>query len=152
MNENFLTTLQSKLLLFYTGKSRSASKILMREDFKLREHDTQIQNNLHEVQEMAYKIREFLHLQDLEGFGRLMDVHWKKKIARNSLVTYPEIDKAYQNALSAGAFGGKLVGAGGGGFLLLVADKVDPVRQVMKSSGFTEVEFRFDFQGTTRIA
>jgi D-glycero-alpha-D-manno-heptose-7-phosphate kinase len=151
LDESFLELFQSSLLLFYTGKSRSASKILMREDLKLREDDREIQNNLHEVQEMAYKIKESLHQKNLEDFGRLMHDHWLKKMARNPLVTYPGINNAYEKALAAGAFGGKIVGAGGGGFLLIVSDHPERVRQAMKESGFEEVEFRFDYAGTTRI-
>ena len=123
----------------------------MREDLKLRENDREIQNNLHEVQEMAYKIKESLHQKNLEDFGRTMHEHWLKKMARNPLVTYPEINNAYEKALAAGAFGGKIVGAGGGGFLLIVSDQPGRVRQAMKESGFEEVEFRFDYEGTTRI-
>ena len=151
LDESFLELFQSSLLLFYTGKSRSASKILMREDLKLRENDREIQNNLHEVQEIAYKIKESLHQKNLEDFGRTMHEHWLKKMARNPLVTYPEINNAYEKALAAGAFGGKIVGAGGGGFLLIVSDQPGRVRQAMKESGFEEVEFRFDYEGTTRI-
>lgn len=151
LDQSFLKVVESSLLLFYTGKSRSASKILMREDLKLREDDREIQENLHEVQEMAYKIKDSLREKDLENFGRLMHEHWLKKVARNPLVTYPEINKAYEKALAAGAFGGKIVGAGGGGFLLMVSDRPERVRLAMKESGFEEVEFRFDFTGTTRI-
>lgn len=151
LDQSFLDMFQSNLLLYYTGKSRSASKILMREDLKLREDDRVIQNNLHEVQEMAYKIRESLHHENIEGFGRLMHEHWLKKMARNPIVTYPEINSAYEKALAAGAFGGKIVGAGGGGFLLLVSDRPESIRLAMKDSGFEEVAFKFDFTGTTRI-
>jgi D-glycero-alpha-D-manno-heptose-7-phosphate kinase len=151
MESAFEKVLESSLLLFYTGKSRSASRILMREDLKLRDNDPVLQQNLHEVQQMAYEIRDCLLSQDLEGFGRLMNDHWKKKIERNSLVTYPEINKAYDIAINAGAFGGKLVGAGGGGFLLLVTDKGNSVRQAMRETGLREVEFGFDSEGTTRI-
>lgn len=151
LDRTFLDLFQSSLLLFYTGKSRSASKILMREDLKLRGEDRDILNNLHEVQEMAFKIKESLHNKNIEDFGRLMHEHWHKKMARNPLVTYPEIDKAYEKALAAGAFGGKIVGAGGGGFLLIVSDHPERVRLAMMESGFEEVEFKFDFTGTTRI-
>jgi D-glycero-alpha-D-manno-heptose-7-phosphate kinase len=151
LDQAFLKCFEESLLLFYTGKSRSASKILIREDLKLRENDSQIQANLHEVQEMAYQIRECLANENLQDLGRIMHNHWKLKIARNSLVTYPEINTAYENALAAGAFGGKVVGAGGGGFLLLVTDQQEKVRLAMKESGFKEVDFSFDFTGTTRI-
>jgi D-glycero-alpha-D-manno-heptose-7-phosphate kinase len=151
LNTDFQQELESSLYLFYTGKSRSASKILMREDLKLREHDRKLVDILHFIQDMAFKIADSLRNNDLEKFGNLMSEHWRRKIERNPDVTYPEINYAYNKGMSSGALGGKLVGAGGGGFLLFVTRKPMELRLAMIECGLTEVEFQFDLDGTKRI-
>ncbi|MFN0164941.1 MAG: galactokinase [Bryobacteraceae bacterium] len=148
ISEETLFNLEDNLLLFFTGYSRSASSILEEQDRKSKESDAEITNNLHFIKKLAYQSKEALENGDLPGFARLMDVHWEHKKRRSSRISNDQIDQWYSCAMANGALGGKLIGAGGGGFLMFYAGDKALLRHAMRKQGLKEVRFRFDFEGT----
>ena len=148
ISEETLFSLEDNLLLFFTGYSRSASAILKEQDDKSKKSDTAMIENLHFVKDLGHQSEAALERGDLEEFARLMDVHWQRKKERSKGMSNPEINDWYDFAMANGALGGKLIGAGGGGFLMFYAHDKAKLRQVMRDKGLTEVRFRFDFEGT----
>jgi D-glycero-alpha-D-manno-heptose-7-phosphate kinase len=140
--------LEDNLLLFFTGFSRSASGILKDQNVRTRQSDTKMLNNLHYVKELGYRSRDALVDGDTELFGKLMHEHWEHKKRRSGGMSNSKIDDLYELAMKNGAIGGKLVGAGGGGFLMFMAHNRNKLRNIMSGLGLEEVRFRFDFEGT----
>ena len=105
-------------------------------------------NNLHYVKDLGYRSKEALENGDMELFGAIMHEHWQHKKNRSSGMSNLLIDEWYELAMKNGALGGKLVGAGGGGFLMFMAKDANNLRRTMKNKGLEEVRFRFDFEGT----
>ena len=140
--------LEDDLLLFFTGYSRSASKILKEQDDKSKSSDQAMTDNLHFVKELGEQSRAALEDNDLGEFARLMDVHWQRKKERSAAMTNSRINEWYDYALAHGALGGKVIGAGGGGFLMFYAGDKPRLRHAMREQGLPEVRFRFDFEGT----
>jgi D-glycero-alpha-D-manno-heptose-7-phosphate kinase len=148
ISEETLCNLEDNLLLFFTGYSRSASTILKEQDQKSRTADPAMTENLHFVKELGFKSQQALESGDLEEFARLMDVHWQRKKQRSGNMSNPRINEWYDLAMANGAGGGKLIGAGGGGFLMFYATDKARLRHAMRRAGLKEVRFRFDFEGT----
>ncbi len=140
--------LEDNLLLFFTGYSRSASTILKEQDQKSKQADAAMIENLHFVKELGLQSQRALESGNLREFARLMDVHWQRKKQRSGGMTNPKINEWYDRAMASGALGGKLIGAGGGGFLMFYAEDKVKLRQAMREAGLKEVRFRFDFEGT----
>jgi D-glycero-alpha-D-manno-heptose-7-phosphate kinase len=143
--------LQDNLLLFFTGYSRSASAILKEQDQKSKQADAGMIENLHFVKDLGLQSQRALETGDLREFARLMDVHWQRKKQRSGGMTNPKINEWYDLAMAGGALGGKLIGAGGGGFLMFYADDRARLRHAMQQAGLKEVRFRFDFEGTKLV-
>ncbi len=143
--------LEDNLLLFFTGYSRSASKILKEQDDRSRQSDQEMTDNLHFVKELGYQTKDALEAGDLPRFGQIMNTHWERKKQRSGQMTNPDIDRWYRLAVENGALGGKLIGAGGGGFLMFYAADKTRLRRVLTREGLREVRFRFDFEGTKVI-
>jgi D-glycero-alpha-D-manno-heptose-7-phosphate kinase len=143
-----ISQLEDNLLLFFTGFSRSASGILADQHLKSQQNDIDMLNNLHYVKELGYRSKDALESGDTNLFGQLMHEHWEHKKRRSIGMSKPEIDLWYELAMKNGAVGGKLVGAGGGGFLMFMANDRNKLRQTMVAAGLEEVRFRFDFEGT----
>jgi D-glycero-alpha-D-manno-heptose-7-phosphate kinase len=143
-----LYNLEDNLLLFFTGYSRAASSILKEQDEKSRQRDQSMVDNLHFIKELGYQSKEALEAGDLRRFAELMNVHWEYKKQRSGAMSNREIDRWYQLAMENGALGGKLIGAGGGGFLMFYAEEKTRLRHAMAHTGLREVRFRFDFEGT----
>jgi D-glycero-alpha-D-manno-heptose-7-phosphate kinase len=143
-----LYNLEDNLLLFFTGYSRAAGSILKEQDEKSRTSDKEMIDNLHFVKDLGYQSQEALETGDLTRFGDLMNVHWERKKQRSGGMSNPDIDGWYNLAMQNGALGGKLIGAGGGGFLMFYAQNKTKLRHAMRQTGLTEVRFRFDFEGT----
>jgi D-glycero-alpha-D-manno-heptose-7-phosphate kinase len=152
ISEETLFNLEDNLLLFFTGYSRPASAILKEQDDKSRQADSDMIENLHFVKDLAVSTKRALEKGDVSEFGRLMNVHWDYKKRRSSKMTNPEIDEWYRSALANGASGGKLIGAGGGGFLMFYAEDKVRLRHAMREQGLKEVRFRFDFEGARIIS
>lgn len=146
--EETLYNLEDNLLLFFTGYSRSASAILREQDQRSRTAEPEMIENLHFVKDLGFKSKDALERGDLHEFARLMDVHWQRKKERSGNMSNPQINQWYDLARGNGALGGKLIGAGGGGFLMFYADDKAKLRHAMRKAGLKEVRFRFDFEGT----
>jgi D-glycero-alpha-D-manno-heptose-7-phosphate kinase len=152
ISEETLFDLEDNLLLFFTGYSRSASAILKEQDQKSKQSDSAMIENLHFVKELGLKSQKALENGDLVEFAKLMDVHWQRKKQRSGNMSNPRINEWYDLAMANGALGGKLIGAGGGGFLMFYADDKSKLRHAMRGAGLKEVRFRFDFEGTKLLA
>lgn len=148
IDQETLYNLEDNLLLFFTGYSRSASSILKEQDDKSKQHDAGMVDNLHYVKELGYQSKEALETGNLEKFADLMNVHWQRKKQRAGGMSNDDINKWYDLAMANGALGGKLIGAGGGGFLMFYAADKRKLRHVLTEGGLREVRFRFDFEGT----
>ena len=107
--------------------------------------------NLHFVKELGLKSKQALEAGDLRAFAELMNVHWEHKKKRAGKMSNPRIDEWYRLARDNGALGGKLIGAGGGGFLMFYTENTNKLRHAMTQTGLREVRFRFDFEGTRVI-
>lgn len=140
--------LEDNLLLFFTGYSRSASGILIDQKEKSSSNDASMLENLHFVKNLGLKSKAALELGDTQAFGELMHEHWENKKRRSKRMSNPKIDEWYHIALRNGASGGKLVGAGGGGFLMFMAHDRKKLRKAMADQGLEEVRFKFDYEGT----
>jgi D-glycero-alpha-D-manno-heptose-7-phosphate kinase len=148
ISEETLYNLEDDLLLFFTGYSRSASKILKEQDDKSKGADRAMTENLHFVKELGEQSRVALENGELREFARLMDVHWQRKKERSASMSNQHINTWYDFAMANGALGGKVIGAGGGGFLMFYAEDKARLRHAMRAQGLAEVRFRFDFEGT----
>jgi D-glycero-alpha-D-manno-heptose-7-phosphate kinase len=148
ISEETLFNLEDNLLLFFTGYSRSASKILKEQDDKSKKSERAMIDNLHFVKDLGKQSQLALERGDLNEFGRVMDVHWQRKKERSESMSNSQINEWYDSAMANGALGGKLIGAGGGGFLMFYAEDKARLRHAMREKGLTEVRFRFDFEGT----
>jgi D-glycero-alpha-D-manno-heptose-7-phosphate kinase len=151
ISRNTLVDLEDNLLLFFTGFNRSASTILSDQHRRSQARDADMLRNLHYVKTLGYRSRDALESGDLVRFGELMNEHWEHKKRRSGGISNLQIDSWYSLAMRNGAIGGKLVGAGGGGFLMFYAADRSRLRQAMAGAGLEEVRFRFDFEGTKVI-
>lgn len=140
--------LEDNLLLFFTGFSRSASGILKDQHVRSQKNDEDMLRNLDYVKDLGYRSKIALESGNPIQFGELMHEHWEHKKRRSGGMSNPQIDEWYQLGMSNGAVGGKLVGAGGGGFLMFYAADRNMLRHAMAHAGLEEVRFRFDFEGT----
>ena len=143
-----LFDLEDNLLLFFTGFARSASAILKDQDRRSKETDEEMLDNLHHVKELGLRGRDLLIDGRTSEFGELMHEHWEHKRRRSKGMSNPQIDEWYDLGKKSGALGGKLVGAGGGGFLMFYAEDRNRLRRAMSKAGLEEVRFRFDFEGS----
>ena len=140
--------LEDNLLLFFTGFSRSASGILKDQKVRSQGNDPEMINNLHYVKDLGLRSKQALEEGNTRLFGELMHEHWEHKKRRSGGMSNPQIDNWYELAMANGAVGGKLVGAGGGGFLMFMASDRNRLRDAMTKAGLEEVRFKFDFEGT----
>ncbi len=152
ISSDTLNNLEDNLLLFFTGYSRAAGDILRDQDKRSRENDRSMIENLHFVKDIGLKSKDALEAGDLEEYARLMNVHWDYKKKRSGGMSNREIDWWYETGMRNGALAGKLIGAGGGGFLMFYAGDRVQLRRAMKGAGLREVRFRFDFEGTKIVA
>lgn len=142
-----LRRLDQQMLLFYTGETRDAASVLSDQDTRSRSGDEEMLANLHATKEMGRRSYELLRAGDMETYAGLMHEHWENKRRRSAGMTSERIDTLYTLARRSGVVGGKLVGAGGGGFLLVYARNPDDTRQAMAAAGAQELPFTFEFGG-----
>lgn len=140
--------LDKRLLLFYTGVSRESSSVLVDQEKRTQQDDKEMLENLHLVKELGIESKKALNAGDLELFGGLMHKHWEIKKKRSTNMTNETISRWYDFAIANGAIGGKLVGAGGGGFLMFLARDAEKLRLAMKQEGLEEIKFTFDPEGS----
>jgi D-glycero-alpha-D-manno-heptose-7-phosphate kinase len=142
-----LRLLRDRLLLFYTGEARSASKMLADQDARSKAGEERMIESLHRTKELGRQVYELLKQGDLEGYAGLMHEHWENKRRRSPGMANEHIDHLYATARRSGALGGKLVGAGGGGFLLVYARQPEDTRRAMMAENAFELDFDFEFGG-----
>ena len=142
-----LRRLRDQLLLFYTGAARSASKVLADQDQRSKAGDEEMLENLHRTKEIGQRSCELLRSGELESYAELMHEHWEHKRRRSPGMANEHIDRLYMLARRSGVIGGKLVGAGGGGVLLVYAPRPEDTRQAMAAAGASELAFDFEFDG-----
>jgi len=143
-----LHELEERLMLFFTGYSRSASEILADQKARSEAEDPAMLDSLDFTDKLGRRIRTALEDGEPEAFADLMHEHWEYKRARSAGISNERIDAWYELGRANGARGGKLVGAGAGGFLLFYADDPRRLRRAMAHAGLPEVRFRFDHDGS----
>jgi len=142
-------TLENNTLLFYTGSSRDAIGILEKQDAAAKKKDHGVVGSLTEIKEIGIEIRDQIMRGNLRRFGELLDVHWQVKKKLSNGVSNPQIDAWYELARRNGAIGGKISGAGGGGFLMLYCEENKAqLREALRRAGLKELNFRFEFEGS----
>ena len=152
ISEAAMQDLEEHLLMFFTGYSREADALLTEQKEQSTRGDSAMLENLHFVKEIGHSIRSALEAGDTAEFGRLMHEHWVHKTKRSSRMSNQRIDRWYAAGMASGATGGKLVGAGGGGFLLFYTRDRLALREAMVREGLKEVRFTFDHDGSQVIA
>jgi D-glycero-alpha-D-manno-heptose-7-phosphate kinase len=151
MSQTTRDALTENLLLFFTGYSRSASKILKDQDDKSKKDDSAITANLHHVKDLGFRSAGAIENGNLELLASIMDEHWNYKQKRSGAMSNEKINEWYNLAIMNGALGGKLIGAGGGGFLLFLCESKRDLREAMAKAGLKEVRFSFDYEGTRTL-
>lgn len=150
-SDEVLQLLEDNLLLFSTNYYRAAGSILKEQDDKSKTQDPAMVANLDYVKELGHRILEAIEGGNLGKFGELMHEHWLHKKKRSSSMSNQEIDKWYQLGIDNGALGGKLIGAGGGGFLMFYTEQKGRLRRAMAEAGLHELPFAFDYEGTKLV-
>ncbi len=143
--------LEERLLLFFTGYARDAEHILEDQKSRSEKGDEEMLANLDKVAELGRETKEALEAGDTHRFGELMDVHWQNKRKRSEGMSSDAVDRWYEAGKNAGAIGGKLVGAGAGGFLLFYAEDQGSLRKAMANEGLGEIRFSFDHDGSRLV-
>lgn len=141
--------LRNSMVLFFTGIERESFDILAEQQTETKKGSPQVVESLHEVKRIGLQIKDSLETGDLHRFGHLLDEHWHAKKKRSSMMTNLVIDRWYEAGREAGALGGKILGAGGGGFMMFYcpAENREVLRQTMADHGLREMSFQFDLEG-----
>ncbi len=150
-SEQTLDLLEDNLVIVSTGIYRAASQVLKEQDDKSRQNDKSMIDNLHFVKELGYRSLEAIETGNLAEFGRIMHTHWQHKKRRSGVMTNADIDRWYELAMENGALGGKLIGAGGGGFLMFYTEEKAGLRRALHEAGLMEIKLGFDYEGTKII-
>jgi len=141
--------LEHNILMFYTNEMRDATVILKKQDEATKTKDRTVVTSLREIKDIGLEIRNAISKGNLRYFGGLLDVHWQAKKRLSEGISNPQIDAWYELAKQNGAIGGKISGAGGGGFLMLYCEENKArLREKMRGAGLRELKFRFDFEGS----
>jgi len=149
LSMDLVGSLESNMMLFYTGAARDAVSILEKQDGATRRKDKGVVGSLHEIKDIGIEIRGTIMRGNLRRFGELLDIHWQTKKRLSDGISNRQIDEWYELAKQNGAIGGKISGAGGGGFLMLYCEDSKPrLREVMRRAGLLELNFRFEFEGS----
>jgi D-glycero-alpha-D-manno-heptose-7-phosphate kinase len=145
-----IRTLERRIMLFYTGATRQAREILAEQREKSEQRSGRTLDALHQIKALGWQIKDAIESGRLDDFGALLHESWQHKKQLASGVTNSFIDEAYAAAGRAGAIGGKITGAGGGGFLMLYCseDRQDDVRTVLEQLGLRQIRCAFEFEGT----
>ncbi len=149
---DLVEALEQNIVLFYTHDIRDATTILQKQDEATRRNDQTVVGSLSEIKDIGIEICSAITKGNLHRFGELMDIHWESKKRLSKGITNPQIDAWYELAKRNGAVGGKVSGAGGGGFLMFYCEeKRLQLRDAMRKAGLRELNFRFDFEGSKVI-
>ncbi len=148
LSHDALDQLESNTLCFYTGRRRSASDILREQNNAANRDEAAVLDRLHRIKAIGYQVRDALISGEVDRFGELMHEHWLSKRGLSKQISDPAIDGWYELARSHGALGGKLVGAGGGGFMVFYCDgKKAQLRAALTAAGLREMRFRVGVPG-----
>ncbi|MCW3999798.1 MAG: galactokinase [Candidatus Bathyarchaeota archaeon] len=148
ISDEAMRELENNLVFFYTGIKRSSSSVLKDQGNAVKEQGTQL-DAMHEVKAIGYKVKHALENGDINQFGRLQHEHWLVKKRTSPVISTGLIDKWYELGLKNGALGGKLMGAGGGGFLMFYCENGrDSLRKAMAKEGLREIAFDFEADGS----
>ena len=149
ISQEVVDELEKNILLFYTGISRDANEILSSQSKAAEKDESNVVKSLHRIKEIGYHIREAFEEGNLAKFGYLLDKHWQAKRNLSEKVTDARIERLYEKAKENGALGGKIMGAGGGGFFMFYCEEHrERLRKAMAEEGLREMRFHFDFEGT----
>jgi len=149
LDMDLVESLEHNILMFYTHEMRDATTILRKQDAAARTKDRTVVRSLREIKDIGLEISDAISKGNLRRFGELLDVHWESKKRLSEGISNPQIDAWYELAKQNGAVGGKISGAGGGGFLMLYCEENKArLREVMRAAGLRELKFRFDFEGS----
>jgi D-glycero-alpha-D-manno-heptose-7-phosphate kinase len=149
VSDTTIEELERNMLLFYTGCERPSDDILREQSRSVETNREQVVQSLHTIKEMGREILEMIERGDLTSFGLALDRHWQVKKKLASKVSNPRFDQIYELAKANGALGGKISGAGGGGFFLLYTEKRHAqLREALRGAGLREMRYRFEFDGT----
>ena len=151
ISKKFQKKLINNSLLIFTGFMRRSSSILNEQKIKSNQKNSSMIKNLHNVKKFGFKIKKSLINEDLESFANLMNEHWQMKKERSNNMSNNSINKLYDFAMNNGAIGGKLIGAGGGGFLYLICKNKDKIIKEIKNSKYNQVNYEIDHEGTSTI-
>jgi D-glycero-alpha-D-manno-heptose-7-phosphate kinase len=144
--------LNRNMLIFFTGKTRSADEILSEQSKSVKEENKDVIESMHYIKELGHEILEALEEGNVDEVGKKFNAHWEHKKKISNKMSSPEFDKIYATALENGALGGKISGAGGGGFFTFyVPDDQKKLREAMRAAGLREMRYRFDFEGSKVI-
>ncbi len=145
--------LERCVLLFNVGQTRKSDLILGQQKSDTERGEQSVVDSLHRTKEIGLAIKEALEAGNLVRFGELLHEHWLNKKARSSQISDGRIDRIYELARSNGAFGGKLMGAGGGGFLMVLAETshLRQVREALAAEGLRQMQFKFDLEGAKTL-
>ncbi len=144
-------TLERNIMMFYTGIKRNSPKV-QRALIRGVKKETQTLESLHEIKRLGVETEEILRSGEIDRYAELLKVHWENKKKLSDKITNGVINRLYESAISNGALGGKIIGAGGGGYLLLYCPSEEgrkKIQQAMKQEGLEELKYRFDFTGAT---
>ncbi len=149
--QSTLFALEESCAFFFTGYSRQASSILKDQDDRSKRDDSQMIDNLHQVKELGLRSKVALERGDLSAFAELLNEQWTAKLLRSPDMVNSNIARWFELGRASGALGGKLIGAGGGGFLMFFAEDKLRLRKAMAAEGLQEVKMRFDFEGAQTV-
>jgi D-glycero-alpha-D-manno-heptose-7-phosphate kinase len=154
LSDEQVNALENRILLFYTGQERQASDILREQKERTEADDSEVISRLHQIKEIGLETRRAFEAGDLDRFGELLHHHWETKRRLSSKVSAPRIEEWYETARKHGALGGKIMGAGGGGFFLFYCPDNGRSKLVdaLVRSGLRPMRFRFDFEGAKIVA
>jgi D-glycero-alpha-D-manno-heptose-7-phosphate kinase len=149
LSDEIVAELEGSIMMFYTGIKRSANDVLRKQQEQVALEDGKAIDKMHAIKRIGLESRRALESGDLRRFGELLDEHWILKRGVTNTMTNDRIDHWYSLAQENGALGGKIMGAGGGGFLLIYCDEGQrKVRAALSKEGLVEYRFRFDFEGS----
>ncbi len=149
LSRETLEGLEQRILLFYTGVARESAKVLTQQNRAIRLADTSVIGSLHAIKAMATETRRCLETGDLAAYGEILHASWEQKRRLVAGISNPHIDECYETARSHGAVGGKITGAGGGGFMMLSCQpaKRAGVTEALEGLGLKRMDFAIDFDG-----
>jgi D-glycero-alpha-D-manno-heptose-7-phosphate kinase len=154
IRDEVLDELQNNLVIMYSGIERAASSVLEEQGSRVQKSDQSTLEGMHRIKQLGHEVRDLLVSGDIDQYGELLHEHWTNKRRLASKMTDDRIDEHYEAARRAGAIGGKLMGAGGGGFFMFYTRPADKRRvwETMVQRGLRPLRFRFDLDGARIVA